>query len=92
MEEIQDESDEVLSITDYKWELFNLCRDKAQEFALLGYEHVSAEDIFNCAKMLVRKNERLHEMVGVILSLQISKFMNFETMNAFKGVLREGKV
>jgi hypothetical protein len=89
MEGIFSRLGEPLSISDYEQELFELCKDKAQEFAFLGYEHVSAEDIYKCAKVLIRKNERLHEMVAAILSLQVSQFMNFETMNAFKGSLTE---
>jgi hypothetical protein len=87
VEGIQNRLNDVVTISEYQQELFELCKDKAQEFAFFGYEHVSAEDIYNCAKVMVRKNERLHEIVSVILTLQVSQFMNFETMNAFKGVL-----
>ena len=86
-EEIVSSPDQSVSISDFKQELVDLCKYKAEEFALFGYEHVSPSDIFQCAKAIVRKNERLHEIVGAILSLQISQFMNFETMNAFRGTL-----
>jgi len=74
-------------ICDYNEELLKLCQDKSEEFFFFGYEHIQAKDIFMCAKSITHKNERLHEMVGAILSLRINQFMNYETMNAYKGIM-----
>ncbi|MBC8080983.1 MAG: hypothetical protein H7X86_11600 [Gorillibacterium sp.] len=69
----------------------DLCRSKAKEFVMLGYEHVTHEDIWNCISARYKNNglPRLHSMVNDILSLKATQFMNWMTMQAFKGFLSD---
>jgi hypothetical protein len=65
----------------------DLCRSKAEEFVMIGYEHVTAEDIWICVSEKYQKNgmPALHRLVNDILTLKITQFMNWMTMNAYKG-------
>lgn len=65
----------------------DLCRSKAEEFRLIGYEHVQAKDIWDCvsAKYAKTGEPRLHQMVNDILSLKTTQFMNALTISAMKG-------
>ena len=65
----------------------SLCRSKAEEFHLIGYEHVTAEEIWQCVSNGYRQGEepRLYRIVNDILSLKVTAFMNFMTISAFKG-------
>ncbi|MHA7964080.1 post-transcriptional regulator [Paenibacillus sp. CAU 1782] len=64
-----------------------LCRSKAEEFRLLGYEHVVGKDIWDCISARYAKTGQpaLHRIVNDILSLKSTQFMNALTLNAMKG-------
>lgn len=64
-----------------------LCASKAEEFQLLGYEHVTAKEIWNCIQDRYVKKEMpaLHRLVNDILSLKVPQFMNYLTLAAMKG-------
>lgn len=64
-----------------------LCVSKAEEFIMLGYEHVTGEQIWECVKDKYKKElPSLHEIVNDILSLKTTQFMNWMTMNViYKG-------
>ncbi|WP_168121643.1 post-transcriptional regulator [Paenibacillus sp. HB172176] len=64
-----------------------LCHSKAEEFRLIGYEHVTGEEVWECvnAKYAKKGQPELHELVNDILSLKVTQFMNFLTINAYKG-------
>ncbi|WP_314587170.1 post-transcriptional regulator [Paenibacillus terrigena] len=64
-----------------------LCQSKAEEFHLIGYEHVTAEEIWECVsnKYVKKGMPQLHQVVNDILSLKATSFMNYMTMAAFKG-------
>jgi hypothetical protein len=64
-----------------------LCESKAEEFRLLGYDQVTAEDIWACVSEKYKKKgpPQLHQIVSDILSLRTTKFMNYLTMSAYKG-------
>ncbi|MEF2243315.1 post-transcriptional regulator [Paenibacillus sp. IITD108] len=66
-----------------------LCSSKAEEFRLIGYDNITAEEIWQCVSAPYAKKGRpaLHQIVNDILSLKITQFMNFMTMSAFKGTL-----
>lgn len=72
---------------DWSKDIKELCISKAEEFRLIGYEHVTGEDIWQCVseKYAKKGQPALHEMVNDILSLKATKFMNYLTMSAFKG-------
>ncbi|MCL6444536.1 MAG: post-transcriptional regulator [Alicyclobacillus sp.] len=71
----------------YEPELMSLCQSKAEEFRLLGYEEVTAEDIWACVQHQVNGPMALHALVSAILGLQAGKFMSYLTMNAYRGML-----
>ena len=66
-----------------------LCSSKAEEFRLIGYENITAEEVWQCVSAGYAKTgqPQLHQVVNDILSLKVTKFMNFMTMSAFKGTL-----
>ncbi|GGG19998.1 post-transcriptional regulator [Paenibacillus abyssi] len=65
----------------------SLCESKAEEFRMFGYEHVTGKEIWECVSDKYHKNGQpaLHQMVNDILSLKVTKFMNFMTLSAFRG-------
>ncbi|WP_051217533.1 post-transcriptional regulator [Paenibacillus assamensis] len=76
----------ISSILDQDIEL--LCQSKAEEFHLLGYEHVTDKDIWECVSARYKKEAEepaLHRIVNDILSLRTTQFMNYATMAAYKG-------
>lgn len=64
-----------------------LCNSKAEEFAMLGYDGVTGEEIWDCVSEKYRKGTpALHQIVSDILSLKTTQFMNWITMNmVYKG-------
>ena len=64
-----------------------LCKSKAEEFQMLGYEYVSAEDIWACVSSKYKKTGQpnLHKIVNDILSLKPTQYMNYMTMEAYRG-------
>jgi hypothetical protein len=67
-----------------------LCRSKADEFRMLGYEHVSGEDVWNCVSDKYAKTglPPLHQIVNDILSLKITTLMNWMTMSIYRNDAR----
>lgn len=63
-----------------------LCHSKADEFQLIGYEHAKANDIWQCVSSRYKQGmPKLHVIVNDILSLKATQFMNWLTMQAYKG-------
>lgn len=62
-----------------------LCLSKAEEFQLLGYENVTGKDIWECISEAYEKQgvPLLHQIVNDILSLKVTKFMNWMTLRAY---------
>ena len=75
-------TDEELNAT-----IESLCESKAEEFRLLGYEHVSGQEIWTCVSDKYHKTGQpaLHQIVNDILSLKVTQFMNYMTLNAYRG-------
>ncbi|GIQ64077.1 hypothetical protein PACILC2_26450 [Paenibacillus cisolokensis] len=63
-----------------------LCESKAEEFRLIGYEHVSADEIWECVSANYAKSgmPALHRIVNDILSLKATQFMNYLTLSALR--------
>ncbi|WP_047151235.1 post-transcriptional regulator [Aneurinibacillus tyrosinisolvens] len=68
-------------------EILYLCRLKAQELSALGYEEIAEEEIWRCVSEKYKEIPALHKVVNDILSLKPGRFMNWMTMQAFKGNL-----
>lgn len=64
-----------------------LCKSKAAEFEMLGYDQVSGHDIWECVSDKYQKtgNPPLHQIVNDILSLKSTRFMNWNTMRMYRG-------
>ncbi|CAH1204304.1 hypothetical protein PAECIP111893_02218 [Paenibacillus plantiphilus] len=65
----------------------SLCESKAGEFRLIGYEHVTAQEVWECVSAAYAKTGEpaMHQVVNDILSLKVMKFMNFMTISAYRG-------
>lgn len=63
-----------------------LCQSKAEEFQMLGYDAVTAEEIWECVSDKYAKQgfPALHRIVNDILSLKVTQFMNWATLSAYK--------
>jgi hypothetical protein len=72
------------SMQDVFWELRELCESKAEEFALLGYDNISAEDVWKCVSSVYQEIPPLHKIVNDILSLKANKYMNWLMVNMYK--------
>jgi hypothetical protein len=64
----------------------HLCESKAEEFRMIGYEHVTGREIWDCVSEKYRKTgvPPLHQIVNDILSLKSTQFMNWMTMSIYK--------
>lgn len=61
---------------------------KMEEFHMLGYDAVSEEDIWECATAKYKGEwPKPHQIVNDIYSLKPTAFMNWLTINAYKGKL-----
>lgn len=80
-------SSEEISESQLEEAIETLCRSKAEEFRLVGYEHVTSKDIWICVSAKYEKEgiPPLYKLVNDILSLKVLNFMNFMTISAYKG-------
>ncbi|ANY72357.1 post-transcriptional regulator [Paenibacillus ihbetae] len=64
-----------------------VCQSKVEEMHLIGYEHVTTDDIWNCVNSKYEKEgvPSLHKLVNDILSLKAMSLMNYMTISAYKG-------
>jgi Post-transcriptional regulator len=83
---------EVFTWDTYLQDLLPLCAVKAEEFHLLGYEEVTALEVLECVQGMMKGQPALHQVVAAIFSLSVGQFMNYMTMNAYKGKLGESFV
>lgn len=85
-------SEEPVALTEQEMDdsLRELCRSKADEFRMLGYEHVTGSEIWSCVTDKYAKfgQPQLHQMVNDILSLKVTTFMNWMTMSIYRNDAR----
>lgn len=62
----------------------SLCQSKAEEFALLGYENVTSQDVWECVSHGYKEIPAMHRMVNDILSLKPNKYMNYLMIQMYK--------
>ncbi|MDI3328784.1 MAG: post-transcriptional regulator [Alicyclobacillaceae bacterium] len=68
-----------------------LCRSKAREFALLGYENVTGEEVWACVSGRYKNGlPPLYQLVNDILSLKAPQFMDWAMVRAMKGKIESG--
>lgn len=82
-----DNNETTLSEFELNEVIESLCLSKVDEFIMLGYEHVSGKDIWDCVSDKYRKTgiPPLHQIVNDILSLKSTQFMNWMTLSVYKG-------
>lgn len=81
------EQQEDLSEDELNKFIEELCLSKAEEFIMIGYEHVTGKEIWECVSDKYKQGmPRLHCVVNDILSLKVTRLMNWMTMNAYKGI------
>lgn len=63
-----------------------LCLSKAEEFHMLGYEYVTGQEVWECVSGSYDKQgvPLLHRIVNDVLTLKVTRFMNWMTMKAYK--------
>ncbi|WP_409178137.1 post-transcriptional regulator [Brevibacillus fortis] len=62
----------------------SLCVSKAEEFALLGYDNVAPEDVWECVTNGYKQMPPIHQLVNDILSLKPNKYMNYLMIQMYK--------
>jgi hypothetical protein len=79
------------SLEQWKGQVLPALQSKKEEFHLLGYESVTREEIWKCVLEQGRRSKQeqwfLHQVVNIILTLSVNKFMNWLTISAFKSDL-----
>ncbi len=65
-------------------QVYELCKSKSEEFALLGYENVTPKEIWMCVSSSYKEFPALHRLVNDILSLKTTKYMNWQMMNVYR--------
>ncbi|WP_276352787.1 post-transcriptional regulator [Cohnella caldifontis] len=67
-----------------------LCQSKADEFRLIGYDQVEGKDVWECVSDKYHKTGTppLYQVVNDILSLKVTQFMNYITLNMYRGDTR----
>lgn len=81
-----DEEPVALSEMELNELIESICTSKAEEFRMIGYEHVTGREIWECVSDKYQKTgmPALHQIVNDILSLKVTKFMNWMTMSIYK--------
>lgn len=76
----------VLSERELEEAIRLMCESKADEFRLLGYESITAEDVWECVRERYRTDglPRLHRLASDILSLKPTEWMNWATLKALR--------
>ncbi|MBM7563742.1 post-transcriptional regulator [Paenibacillus sacheonensis] len=79
--------DSPLSDEDWVATIEYLCKSKADEFKLFGYDYVTGGEVWHCVSEKYAKTGEpaRHQVVNDILSLKVTRFMNFITLSAYKG-------
>lgn len=85
------ESEPELNDSEINETIEQLCRSKAEEFHLIGYDQVTGADVWECVSDKYHKKgtPKLHEVVNDILSLKVTQFMNFITLSMYRGEIRK---
>lgn len=84
--EVPAEHSEPLSEQELNEMIEDMCNSKADEFRMIGYEHVTGREIWECVSEKYQKTGTppLYKVVNDILSLKVTQFMNWMTMSIYK--------
>ena len=61
-----------------------ICQSIAEEFSFLGYENVTAKDIWECVSHPYKEIPPMHRLVNDVLSLKPNKYMNYLMIQMYK--------
>jgi len=86
-EEVEGTEDALLQEDQMNEMIEQLCVSKAEEFRLIGYDHVNGQDVWECVSDKYHKKGTppLYQVVNDILSLKVTQFMNYITLNMYRG-------
>ncbi|MDF2679935.1 MAG: hypothetical protein K0R47_1125 [Brevibacillus sp.] len=62
----------------------SICQSKAEEFAMLGYENVTAADVWECVSHTYKEIPPMHRLVNDVLSLKPNKYMNYLMIQMYR--------
>lgn len=90
MTEVEGSEESLMEEAEMNEMIEQLCESKADEFRLIGYEHVSGRDVWECVSDGYHKKgfPPLYQVVNDILSLKVTQFMNYITINMYRGDTR----
>ncbi|MFX3624531.1 MAG: post-transcriptional regulator [Ectobacillus sp.] len=75
----------------YREQLKVVLESKVEEFQILGYDQVTAQEIWDCLKSKKWKKRteepKLYQLVNDVLSLSTSDYMTYITMAAYQAPL-----
>jgi hypothetical protein len=75
-----------IALEELKEQMKMMCESKAEEFHMIGYEQVTADEIWECVSSAYKKGiPATHQIVADIFSLKVTKFMNWLTMKVYQG-------
>nr|WP_052036461.1 post-transcriptional regulator [Tumebacillus flagellatus] len=60
-----------------------VCKSKAEEFRMLGYEQVTGVDIWMCVSQKYKQIPPLHRVINDVLTLKTNVFMNWLMIRAY---------
>ncbi|OEG00218.1 hypothetical protein BHF71_05895 [Vulcanibacillus modesticaldus] len=78
-----------MEMNDISRQIEELCNSKAEEFALMGYEHITGKSIWECVSENYNENELppLHQIVNDILTLKVTTYMNWMMVKVYKSTI-----
>jgi hypothetical protein len=75
-----------------KKKLQEILESKRDEFHMLGYDGATIDEIWECVISKYKKEwPQFFQTVNDIYALKPTTFMNWLTMNAYKGIIDTGK-
>lgn len=81
--------DKEKSVSEWRKEIELVLEIKKNEFHMLGYDKATTDDIWNCLRTTVWKEnkpqKRLYEVVSEVLRLQSTTYMTYLTMGIYQG-------
>ncbi len=75
------------AVSEWKADIEPALKSKAGELRLIGYNHATAEDVWQCLEEKVWKGDpskRLYEVVQDIFHLSSNIYMSYLTINAYQ--------
>lgn len=78
---------EAKPVSEWKEKVYIVLKSKEKEFAMLGYQEIDAEDIWECLDEYIWKKDRikrLYEVVADIFQLQVHTYMDYLAIDSIQ--------